>query len=51
VLVSNYVFGTVTAVIVGSPAAVAVAALWFVVPLRHRPDRAEALTRRSRATI
>jgi hypothetical protein len=44
VLVSNYVFGTVTATIVGVVTAVGVSLLWFAVPLRRihqdRPSRA-----------
>jgi hypothetical protein len=38
VLVSNFVFGTVAAVIVGVTAAIVLIALWFALPLIRRED-------------
>jgi hypothetical protein len=36
VLISNFVFGTVAALVVGTGTAVVVTVIWFAVPLRHR---------------
>lgn len=41
VLVSNFVFGTVAAVIVGVSAAIVIIAVWFALPLIHRDDAPE----------
>jgi len=41
VLISNFVFGTVAAVIVGIAAAILVTSVWFVLPLGRRQERAE----------
>jgi uncharacterized membrane-anchored protein len=41
VLVSNFVFGTVAAVIVGVTAAIVIIAVWFAVPLIRREDAPE----------
>jgi cation transport ATPase len=38
VLISNVVFGTLTAIVVGTVGAVGVAGLWFGIPLRRRLD-------------
>lgn len=48
VLISNFVLGTLAAVLVGTFAAVGLAAVWFVVPLRRlRHDRALVAARRA----
>ena len=41
VLLSNFVFGTVAAVIVGVTAAIVIIAVWFAVPLIRREDAPE----------
>ena len=41
VLVSNFVFGTVAAVIVGVAAAILVTSVWFAVPLGRRQERSD----------
>jgi Family of unknown function (DUF6328) len=38
VLISNFVFGGLTAALVGAIAGASIGWLWFVVPLRHRSD-------------
>jgi cation transport ATPase len=41
VLVSNFVFGTVAAVIVGIAAAILVTSVWFAMPLGRRQERSD----------
>jgi Family of unknown function (DUF6328) len=41
VLISNFVFGTAAAVIVGITAAIVVTSVWFAVPLGRRYERSE----------
>ncbi|MGN6170232.1 MAG: DUF6328 family protein [Solirubrobacteraceae bacterium] len=41
VLISNFVFGTIAAVAVGTAAALVVTSVWFALPLRRRSDSPE----------
>ena len=41
VLISNFVFGTVAAVIVGIAAAIVVTSVWFAVPLGRRYEQSD----------